>query len=243
MAPDFSQPTVTLLGYRSSVICNNPDCMTITVGPDDANGPLKLKLGEAAHICAARKDEPRYERSMTDDARAHFDNGIWLCASCHTLIDKNKGAGFPAKKLREWKKQHEDLIRGLLLSHRSPMPLLRQFTEEGRYAQQFVDLLSQHGAFFVHIDYEIGPHVEDSLGYVRKEGGKLLKKIEYDKHLRDTIAAMLDGMRTYMNETGAFTQHRRDGLLALRNKLGVLLKRLRDEFGCKINGDLNRILP
>lgn len=80
-APDFSPKTIELLAYRSSLICNNPKCGTVTVGPSEDSGPLKLKLGEAAHIRAARQKQARYDENMTDDERASFDNGIWLCAS------------------------------------------------------------------------------------------------------------------------------------------------------------------
>lgn len=244
MPPDFSQETITLLGQRSSLLCNNPECMTVTVGPEDANGPLKLKLGEAAHICAARElNGARFDRNMTDDQRAHFDNGIWLCASCHTMVDKNDGVGFPKEELLKWKHSHERLIRELLLSHRSPMPILRKLTKEGKYAQDFVDLLEQHGAFFVEMDYEIGPYVERSLDHVRKQTATILKQVRYDENLRSTLKEAADAMRSYMNETGPFTEHRKNRLLALRDKVGVVLKRLRDQRGCRIGGQLARIVP
>lgn len=131
-APDFSKETIETLAFRSGLICNNPSCLTITVGPSDGNGPLKLKIGEAAHISAKKKGQARYDDLMSNEARAKVENGIWLCASCHTLIDKNNGADFPEAMLIGWKKSHEELIRSLLHSHRSPVPLLRRFTEEGQ---------------------------------------------------------------------------------------------------------------
>src|SRR5262245_53944737 len=115
--PDFSADTRELLAFRASLICNNPSCATLTVGPSDARGPLALKLGEAAHIRAARPGQARYDANMTDEQRAHPDNGIWLCASCHTMIDKNGGADFPVETLIEWKRRHEEIIRSLLYSH------------------------------------------------------------------------------------------------------------------------------
>jgi len=56
---------------------------------------------------------------MTDDQRADVANAIWLCASCHAMIDKNTGSDFPRDTIVEWKRQHEELIRSLLLTHRS----------------------------------------------------------------------------------------------------------------------------
>jgi hypothetical protein len=155
-APDFSQPTKDTLAARAALICNNPSCSCLTVGPSDGNGPLASKVGEAAHICAARPG-PRYDENMTDDERAAIKNGIWLCANCHTLIDKNDGADFPADLLRRWKTKHENVIRGLLLSHRSPLPMLRQFTEDGSIAQETIDIMEGHGALYEGFHLEV-PH-------------------------------------------------------------------------------------
>src|SRR5712664_1752394 len=138
--PDFSATTCQQLMFRASLICTNPSCGTITLGPMDATGRLATKLGEAAHIRAARPG-PRFDQNMTDDERADPENGIWLCANCHTLIDKNNGDDFPVETLLEWKHKHEGVLRSLLLSHRSVLPVLRKFTEEGQIAQDVVDTL------------------------------------------------------------------------------------------------------
>ena len=64
--PDFSAETVRLLAERSAMICNNPKCLTVTVGPSDVSEGLKLKLGEAAHNRAAREGEARWDKGMSD---------------------------------------------------------------------------------------------------------------------------------------------------------------------------------
>jgi hypothetical protein len=43
---------------------------------------------------------------MTSEERRSFDNGIWLCASCADLIDRDELA-YPAELLREWKSDAE----------------------------------------------------------------------------------------------------------------------------------------
>ena len=106
-APDFSQVTKDTLAARAAMICNNPSCSCLTVGPSDVNGPLAITVGEAAHICAARPG-PRYDANMTDEQRAAIENGIWLCAYCHTMVDKNNGADFSTVLLHRWKNQHEE---------------------------------------------------------------------------------------------------------------------------------------
>lgn len=242
-APDFSPKTIELLAFRSSLICNNPLCGTLTVGPSDASGPLKLKLGEAAHIRAARRGQARYDESMTDDQRASFDNGIWLCANCHRMVDKNMGTDFPVDVLADWKRSHEAVIRSLLHSHRSPLPLLRRFTEEGAIAQEAVDILEQHGALFVDLIYEVDSHVLISIEHLRADLARLPRKVRYDSRLKDLLKDLVNEVRGFMNRTSRFQGNVLSELPALRSRTGIHLLRLRDEFGCKVRGPINRIIP
>lgn len=242
-APDFSAATKELLAFRSSLICNNPNCATLTAGPSDATGPLALKLGEAAHIRAARPGEARYDEKMTDDERAAFENGIWLCASCHTMIDKNKGADFSTDVLLKWKTNHEAVIRSLLHSHRSPLPLLRKFTEEGQIAQEVIDMLEQHGALFAHRIYEVDQHVITSIERLRTNLQPLIRRIKYDTHLKDLIKDIADLCRDFMNTTGNFASHGWSDLEAFRNRVGTFIRILQQDYGCKVRGPLNSIVP
>jgi len=242
-SPDFSAGTRELLMFRASLICNNPRCATITVGPSDALGTLALKLGEAAHICAARAGQARFDQLMTDDERAHPDNGIWLCASCHTMIDKNQGVDFPAQTLLDWKRQHEEVIRSLLHSHRSPLPLLRKVTEEGQVAQDVVDLLESHGALFMDRYSEVPQHVVLSIDRLRTELREFAKRIRYDSTLKALIKDLADECRSFMNHTGPYDGQQWHELEALRNRVGIIVLRLREDYGCSIRGHLNRIIP
>jgi hypothetical protein len=241
--PDFSVDTRDMLAFRACLICNNPSCAALTVGPADAQGPLAIKLGEAAHIRAARSGQARYDDKMTDEQRAHPDNGIWLCASCHTMIDKNGGEGFKAEKLIEWKKKHEEIIRSLLYSHRSPWPLMRKFTEEGQIAQDVVVALENHGALFVDRNVEVAQHVVLSLDRLRLELRDLARKIRYDSSLKNLIKDLADECRSFMNFTSPSNGHDWHQLETMRSRVGVLVLRLRDDYGCKIRGPLNRIIP
>ncbi len=242
-APDFVAATCERLAFRASLICSNPSCSTLTVGPADAQGPLALKLGEAAHIRAARPGQARYEKNMTDEERAHSDNGIWLCANCHTMIDKNQGGEFTVELLLEWKSKHEQIISALLRSHRSPLPLLRKVTEEGQFAQDVVDLLEQHGALFMDTHSEVLPHVILSLDRLRSELRVLARRIRYDSSLKELIKDLVDHCRAFMNHTSRFNGRDWHELEALRGRVGIIVLRLREDYGCKIRGPLNRIIP
>ena len=75
---------------------------------------------------------------MTDDERAAPENCIWLFTRCHTVVNKNEGAGYPISLLEKWKTEHEALILSLLLSPRSPMPLIRNLAEETQAVQELI---------------------------------------------------------------------------------------------------------
>ncbi|MBR6983923.1 MAG: hypothetical protein IKH75_10450 [Ruminococcus sp.] len=63
-------------------------CGTCTTWVDGGT-TKKENIGEAAHIEAAAEGGPRYNPYQTEEQRASFDNGIWLCSNCHTIIDSN----------------------------------------------------------------------------------------------------------------------------------------------------------
>jgi len=240
--PDFSSATCQQLMFRASLICSNPACGTITLGPTDAKGHLAAKLGEAAHICAARPG-PRYDVNMTDVERAHPDNGIWLCASCHTLIDKNGGEDFPVETLIEWKQKHENILCSLLLSHRSVLPILRRFTEEGQLAQDVIDTLENHGALFMDQHFEVERSVILSIDRLRSELQGLARKVRYDGDLKGLIRDLISECRMFMNHTDRFRGQYWHELEGMRNRVGVIVLRLREDYGCKVRGHLNRIIP
>lgn len=112
MGPDFSKEATSTLGKRAGFRCSNPDCNTQTVGPhsDDTKA---IVIGEAAHIYGARPNAKRYRAEMSDAARASIANGIWLCRSCHGLIDRDEIA-YSAGVLMNWKWAHESNILELL---------------------------------------------------------------------------------------------------------------------------------
>ena len=90
------------VGYR----CSRPDCRASTAGPCDSDAPA-VNEGVAAHITAAAPAGPRYDPSLTNQQRASYENGIWLCQNCAVLIDRDIDR-FPVTVLRRWKKAAED---------------------------------------------------------------------------------------------------------------------------------------
>lgn len=81
--------------------CSAPFCGIQTVVYDPAYGKDKL-TGDAAHICGARPGAARYSDLPFGADRNGYDNGIWLCAVCHRMIDHSESL-YPKGMLHQWK--------------------------------------------------------------------------------------------------------------------------------------------
>lgn len=108
---DFSENTKRCLAMRAAFFCSNPDCRTLTSGPSDANQEKYIYTGEACHITGAARNGPRYDPSLAPEERSSIENGIFLCANCAEMIDKNDGLDYPVELLREWKRNHEKWLK------------------------------------------------------------------------------------------------------------------------------------
>ncbi|WP_205300065.1 hypothetical protein [Pantoea sp. Tr-811] len=103
---DFSKRTKSDLALRACYQCSL--CKEPTVGPSDEASNAVTMIGVAAHIAAAAPGPGarRYDHSMSPEQRGSIDNGIWLCANCSVLIDRDE-ARFTAQYLHELKLIHE----------------------------------------------------------------------------------------------------------------------------------------
>lgn len=102
---DFTETTKRRLAERVAFRCSNPACGKATTGPH-SNSEKSIRIGRAAHICAAASGGPRYSQGQSPTERASIQNAIWLCANCADLIDKDEHS-FPEALLLEWKAQAE----------------------------------------------------------------------------------------------------------------------------------------
>lgn len=110
MASDdrFKQSIIVTLAKRAANQCSNPDCNAITSGPA-ALPHESINVGEAAHIFGAHVGAARFEPSMSSAERSSISNAIWLCSTCHKLIDDDP-IRHPTGLLFEWQKLHESNI-------------------------------------------------------------------------------------------------------------------------------------
>lgn len=237
----FSLPIAELIAYRSGYICNNPDCNVLTVGPTLSDPSLRTKVGEAAHIVGEKPGAARYE-DLGASFLASAENGIWLCVSCHTLIDKNKGIDYPKSQLMGWKRAHEELMGVLLRTHKSPLPLVRRHSKNAAVAQDIVDTLAHRGVMFQPHVLENPSNVIDSIQQIRLRLTRCLRSIEHDNILRGICNALIAACRELMNETSRDATRLTSYLDVLRARCGVQLYRLKEEYGCDIQGPITAIV-
>lgn len=106
---DFTENTKRILQGRVGNRCSNPNCRCLTSGPNFHEEKVTT-IGIAAHITAASENGPRYNPLLDSKERQHISNGIWLCATCATLIDKDEKS-YPIELLQKWKIDAEAACR------------------------------------------------------------------------------------------------------------------------------------
>lgn len=238
----FKEKIAEMIAYRAAYICSNPECNTLTIGAAISDPKLKNKKGEAAHILGEKPGAARYEASPSIDVDG-VENGLWLCANCHTLVDKNKGMDYPAKDLFEWKIDHEKTISMLLRTHKSPLPLISRQSTNRKIAQNIVDFISNKGVYFQNSSIEDRAHEIISVDQVRKRIQREIRDIDSDKRLQGICRSIQDANREFMNELSRDSTLLDAYLEVLRKRVGIQLKRLRDEIGCDVSGQITSIIP
>ncbi|OIN27394.1 hypothetical protein [Vibrio barjaei] len=106
---DFPESVKRSLREHVNGFCSNPDCRELTISTK-ADSKSLLNIGIAAHICAASPGGPRYDNEQSEESRKSYDNGIWLCTKCATLIDRDEHR-YPVKTLISWKESAHAFIR------------------------------------------------------------------------------------------------------------------------------------
>lgn len=102
-------PTKIVLAFRSGDRCAFLGCpKQLTVNAP--TGGNSVVIGEAAHIAGESSTAARYDTTMDDTSRNHYDNLIYLCGDHHTQIDKQE-YHFPVDTLLRLKAEHEAKVR------------------------------------------------------------------------------------------------------------------------------------
>jgi hypothetical protein len=245
MRDDFNSKDIPKLAARAGYICSNPYCNTMTIGPSEADEELKANIGIAAHIHAASLRGPRYEGNQKSEDRASIENGIWLCANCAALIDKNKGIDYPPHLLRQWKTEHEKMISHLVKSGNSPLPLIRKQRREGTVAQEILEILDSKGVLFMEPAYERNPYVITSLSEIRGRLTALLHEIDLESPLYGQVRTIIEHCRQYMNEMSNQDDFELMSirLVVMRKAIGLILKSMCSQYRLRPSPNLIMIMP
>lgn len=106
-SPDFSEKTKKILAKMASERCCL--CEEITSMPNQSESNF-IRIGEAAHISGARKSFTlRFDEKLTNEERKNISNGIWLCSTCHTIIDQDE-KNYTISELEKIRSQHYQRI-------------------------------------------------------------------------------------------------------------------------------------
>jgi hypothetical protein len=105
-APEFKERDIKTLRQRAGESCSR--CKR-TTGQSHSAVDKSVTLGDAAHIRAARRGEARFVEDMTDEDRAHIGNGIWVCPTCHKIIDGDETV-YTVAVVQALKDRHEAWI-------------------------------------------------------------------------------------------------------------------------------------
>jgi hypothetical protein len=88
---NFTEATKNEIYFWCKGFCANPNCYRST----------DRRVGEFAHIEAASEGGPRYNAESTIEQRRSATNGLFLCPTCHTIIDKWPEI-YPTGLLKKW---------------------------------------------------------------------------------------------------------------------------------------------
>lgn len=96
-----------ILSFQSGGICALPRCGKSLVY--DSPNSSDQHVAEAAHIKGEKPGAARYDPNMTQEERDAVENLLFLCPTCHTVIDKS-AIDWPTEKLLEIKTAHRQRI-------------------------------------------------------------------------------------------------------------------------------------
>ncbi|WP_309890890.1 hypothetical protein [Archangium sp.] len=106
---EFPEGVKKTIAQRAGHRCSNPGCRRPTIGPH--SDPEKAQnIGNAGHIHGARAGGPRYDPRQTSEQRKSIANAIWLCATCHDLVDGDESQ-YDVATLLSWRTQAEHTAR------------------------------------------------------------------------------------------------------------------------------------
>lgn len=145
MRDGFPMDVKDTVSKRVGLLCSNPDCRVLTMGPN-TDFTKATNLGVAAHITAASAGGPRFDESISQEARKSILNAIWLCQSCAKLID-NDPQKYTVQILMKWKATAEEYAESLLNKKQTSEDYSNVFSLMPELIHEIGNDLDQHPLF------------------------------------------------------------------------------------------------
>ncbi|MCT4117750.1 hypothetical protein HZP48_00625 [Elizabethkingia anophelis] len=106
---EFSVEIIKTLAKRAGERCSI--CNKITSKPHESKAEKFINLGEAAHIKGNKKTpNNRHDGNMLPIEKSNINNAIWLCRSCHKIIDSDS-LKYSVEYLTSLKANHENKVK------------------------------------------------------------------------------------------------------------------------------------
>lgn len=134
---DFNETTKREAAEKVAYFCSNPDCKRLTIATNDSGEPHRY--GEAAHIYAAASGGPRSNKNLSEKELKSESNCIWLCNTCHEIIDSNPNRYSP-ELLKEWKKSAETRAFELVTNPEKARQLINEIERASGLTAYFDEL-------------------------------------------------------------------------------------------------------
>jgi len=229
----------------------------MTIGPhSDPN--KSLSTGIAAHICGAKqgKKSPRYDPNQTPEQRKDISNAIWLCHDCSDMVDKDEKA-YPAEKLREWKRLHEEFISTLReKGYASTLELLKPTLHEIQVAKNLIAFFEDRRVLYDLYEIEVPKRAFQSVEIVRKELTKVKAELNTEVTLSKRVTDMRVACRKFFEEVREVDMNELrwnpddpnwnrfcNALSALRMVFGLQLAGIAQDYKISLEESLQMLVP
>jgi len=239
---DFPIAARKEIAQKAMYVCSSPTCFRFT-GYGTSEGRARV-IAEAAHINAAGKKGPRAKKTSSNYLKSS-ENGIWLCSICHDKVD-NDPSYYTEGLLKEWKKQHEVVIRRIVGKDlESALLDLRSHKRYQEETREFVSFLENKRVMYEGMDHEFPPRVLDSLELIRERLVQTRAKINPDTDLFLALNKLQAAIDSFLRNIGTRTNLRTlrcdsndpkwrqfsKELLALRKGIVIIMKVLAGDAG------------
>lgn len=147
--------------------CSKRDCLHFTGYANEDGKPRAI--AQAAHLIPAGKRGPRCKPGTEEAYIRSAKNGIWLCASCHLLVDQNPQT-FPEADLQRWKEQHEALMKSIV--GKDLELVVAELRNDRRYHEEARALLSffdDRRVLYASMDNENASYAYESTQTIRSK--------------------------------------------------------------------------